>query len=218
MLATRPASQLYGRTLVNVPTRRRHLALTFDDGPCMPFTSQILDLLRLYGVPATFFMVGRNIERHPELAQRVVLEGHTIGNHTYRHCWPDAVFQWRYPELRRAQLVTRDLVGVSPRYFRPPLGIHTPWQLAAVRRAGLCTVQWSIEANDPHRPGTAEIARRIVAALRPGGIILLHDGEGTRTTTDRGQTVAALPRILASANRAGYTFVTLDQLLRSAGR
>lgn len=214
-LATRPRSQLYGRTVASVPMNHRWLALTFDDGPCEPFTSQILDELRREEAPATFFMVGQNVERHPALAKRAAREGHTIGNHTYRHNWRDAFRSWTYHDLSRAQRVVERVVGVSPRYFRPPLGIHTPWQLRAARREGLATVQWNIEANDPHRPGAVAIARRVLDALQPGGIILLHDGEGTASLTDRVQTVAALPRILNGARAAGFEFVSLDRLLAS---
>lgn len=215
-LATRPRSQLYGRTVAGVPTGKRWLALTFDDGPSEPFTGQILDILKRERVPATFFMVGQNVERHPALAIEVVREGHAIGNHTYGHNWLDALRSWTYPELDRAQRVFKRTVGVSPRYFRPPLGIHTPWQLRAVRRAGMLTIQWNIEANDPHRPGADVIVRRVLDSLRPGGVILLHDGEGTMPSTDRGQTVAALPRILTGAREAGFEFVSLDRLLASS--
>lgn len=213
--ATRPRSQLYGPTVAGVPTGSRWLALTFDDGPSEPFTGQILDTLKREEVPATFFMVGQNAERHPALAKRVVREGHAIGNHTYRHNWRDALRSWTYDDLARAQRVFERVVGVSPRYFRPPLGIHTPWQLRAVRRAGMLTIQWNIEANDPHRPGADAIARRVLDGLRPGGIILLHDGEGTMSSTDRSQTVAALPQILTGARAAGFEFVSLDRLLAS---
>lgn len=213
--ATRPRSQLYGATVAGVATDKRWLALTFDDGPSEPFTAQILDALKHENVTATFFMVGQNVERHPALALRVAREGHTIGNHTYRHNWRDAIRSWTYHDLARAQGVFERILGVSPRYFRPPLGIHTPWQLRAARQAGMLTIQWNIEANDPHRPGADAIVRRVLGGLRPGGVILLHDGEGTVSSTDRSQTVAALPRILVGAREAGYEFVSLDRLLAS---
>ncbi|MGN6564727.1 MAG: polysaccharide deacetylase family protein [Thermomicrobiales bacterium] len=212
-LATRPRSQLYGRTIVRGRTRAQVVALTFDDGPNEPHTARILDILRREGVPATFFLVGANVLREPALARRIVAEGHTIGNHTAAHRWRDAILDPRYRDLDRAQAIIREQTGVTPRYFRPPFGIHTPWQLRAVRRRGLLPVQWSAEANDPHRPGAATIARRLIAAARPGAIIRLHDGEGTRAVADRAQTVAALPAAIAGLRARGYRIVPLDEFV-----
>src|SRR5207248_10641214 len=86
-LATRPRSQLYGRMVVRGRSDRRAVALTFDDGPNEPYTSQVLDVLRRRRAPATFFVVGENVARHPEVARRIAAEGHVVGNHTQRHRW-----------------------------------------------------------------------------------------------------------------------------------
>jgi peptidoglycan/xylan/chitin deacetylase (PgdA/CDA1 family)/glycosyltransferase involved in cell wall biosynthesis len=212
-LATRPRSQLYGPTIVRGQTDARVVALTFDDGPSAPATAQILGCLRRAGVPATFFLVGANVARHPALARRIVAEGHVVGNHTDRHRWRDAVLDVRAAELDRAQVIIAAAAGVAPRYFRPPYGIHTPWQLRAARRRGLLPVQWGVEANDPHRPGAATIARRILAHVYPGAIILLHDGAGAGSDADRAQTVAALPAIIAGLRRRGSAIVPLPVLI-----
>jgi peptidoglycan-N-acetylglucosamine deacetylase len=212
--ATRPRSQLYGRTIVRGRTREKVVALTFDDGPNAPHTARILDILRREGVPATFFLVGANVLREPALARRIVAEGHTLGNHTAMHRWRDAILAPRYRDLDRAQAIIAAQTGVAPRYFRPPFGIHTPWQLRAVRQRGLTPVQWSAEANDPHRPGAATIARRLLAAAHPGAILLLHDGDGTRAAADRAQTVAALPAAIAGLRARGYRIVPLDEFVR----
>ncbi len=212
-LATRTRSQLYGRTVVRARTAATEVALTFDDGPNEPHTAQILGILRCLRVPATFFLVGANVARHPALARRIVAEGHIVGNHTQRHRWFDALLDPAYRDLDRAQEMLLTHVGVAPRFFRPPYGIHTPWQLRAVRCRGLIPIQWSAEANDPHRPGAAAIARRLIAAAHPGAIMLLHDGAGTRDGVDRRQTVAALPSIIAGLRRGGYRIVSLSELL-----
>ncbi len=212
-LATRPRSQLYGPTVVRGRPGGRAVALTFDDGPSAPATAQILGCLRRAGVPATFFLVGANVARHPALARRIVAEGHVVGNHTDRHRWRDAFLDVRAAELDRAQAAIGAAAGVVPRYFRPPYGIHTPWQLRAARRRDLLPVQWGVEANDPHRPGAATIARRILARVYPGAIILLHDGAGAGSDADRAQTVAALPAIIAGLHRRGYRIVPLPALL-----
>ncbi|HEX5503410.1 MAG TPA: polysaccharide deacetylase family protein, partial [Thermomicrobiales bacterium] len=215
-LATRPRSQVYGRTAVRGRPDRRAVALTFDDGPAAPSTAQILDILHRFHAPATFFLVGENVARHPDLARRIVAEGHTVGNHTQRHRWRDALLDPRCRDLDRAQRQIAAVTGVSPRFFRPPLGIHTPWQLRGARRRGMVPVQWSAEADDPHRPGAAAIARRILDAATPGAIVLLHDGEGTRAAPDRSQTVAALPATIRGLRARGLAVVPLADLLEEA--
>ncbi|HET8630253.1 MAG TPA: polysaccharide deacetylase family protein [Thermomicrobiales bacterium] len=215
-LATRPRSQVYGRTAVRGPRDRPAVALTFDDGPAVPATAQVLDILRHLRAPATFFLVGENVARHPDLARRIVAEGHTVGNHTQRHRWRDALLDSRYRDLDRAERQIAAVTGVSPRFFRPPLGIHTPWQLRRVRRRGMVAVQWSADADDPHRPGADVIARRILDAATPGAIVLLHDGEGTSAAPDRSQTVAALPATIRGLRARGLAIVPLGDLLGEA--
>jgi peptidoglycan/xylan/chitin deacetylase (PgdA/CDA1 family)/glycosyltransferase involved in cell wall biosynthesis len=215
-LATRPRSQVYGRTAVRGPRDRPAVALTFDDGPAVPSTAEVLDVLGQLQAPATFFLVGENVARHPDLARRIVAEGHTVGNHTQRHRWRDALLDPRYRDLDRAERQIAAVTGVTPRFFRPPFGIHTPWQLRRVRRRGMVPVQWSAEADDPHRPGADVIARRILDAATPGAIVLLHDGEGTSAAPDRSQTVAALPATIRGLRARGLAIVPLGDLLGEA--
>jgi peptidoglycan/xylan/chitin deacetylase (PgdA/CDA1 family) len=120
-----PSSRVFGPALVRGPRERRRVALTFDDGPAPPFTGQILDVLRDYRVPATFFVCGQNAERHPELVRRIHAEGHTLGNHTYSH--PFLYIQSRQriaEEIDRTQEVIGRLTGYRPRLFRPPYGVR----------------------------------------------------------------------------------------------
>src|SRR3974377_101343 len=118
-----PTLQVFGPALLRGPTRDGNVALTFDDGPSSPYTGQILEILRERGVTATFFLCGRNVECHPEIARRIVAEGHTIGNHTYSHPFP--YFRRRSffaAEIDRAQNAIERAAGQRPKIFRPPFG------------------------------------------------------------------------------------------------
>lgn len=208
-----PQSQVYGATITHGPRDTPLVALTFDDGPTDPPTTQVLNTLAHYGVKATFFLVGSNVEAYPETARRIAREGHSIGNHSYRHYRLDALTDFYYRDVARAQQVLRAIIGVEPRLYRSPYGLHTPWQLAAVRRLGLQTVVWDVNAYDWVRT-TSEviIARRVMAHVRPGSIILLHDGDHNRHS-DRNPTVQALPHIIELLQDRGYRFVTVPELL-----
>jgi peptidoglycan/xylan/chitin deacetylase (PgdA/CDA1 family) len=209
-----PTSNVYGKTYARVASTQKAIALTFDDGPNEPYTSQILDILSSYGVKATFFVVGENVEYYPDVARRIVAEGHVLGNHSYTHRAFTEFDVPDYSELDRAQSVIYQTTGVKPRLFRPPYGRKTPWELEYVKKKGLITVTWSDSANDPHKPPSDIIEKRILQHVHPGVIILLHDGNGTKHDSDRSQTVAALPKIIESLEAEGYTLVTIPELLQ----
>lgn len=206
-------SQVYGQVYAKGATLDKRIALSFDDGPNEPYTSQILDILQRYDVKATFFVVGANVERYPEVARRIAAEGHIVGNHSYSHRWQAALADPNYTDFIKAQKVLWEVVGVKPALFRTPYGFHTPWQMQKVRNSKITVVAWSVSANDPQQPPSEVIARRIIDKTRSGGIILLHDGEETRLGADRSRTVAALPVILEELSDRGYTFVTVPELL-----
>jgi len=181
------------------------VALTFDDGPCEPWTSRILDVLAESGHPATFFVLGRQaLGRQPILARMARL-GCTVAIHGWDHL--------RMPRLtsteRRDQLVrTRELIesatGRFPRYVRPPYGDVTPEVLQEIEAAGHTPVFWSAQARDWTMPGAGTIASDITTRLTDGAVILLHDGGGNRQ-----QTVQALPAILDAAAARGLELVAL---------
>lgn len=215
-----PTSQVLGRALVRGPAERRRVALTFDDGPAEPFTEQILDILRENHVPSTFFCCGKNVERYPDLVRRIAAEGHAIGNHTYSH--PLFYFKRRSvidAELDRTQAVIRQLIGNLPRLFRPPYGVRWFGLFPALRERGLTDVQWSDTGYDwIRRHSPSDIARKALARLEPGAVILLHDGREPRAPgeVDASTTVAALPAIIQGARAAGFTFVSVDEFLPAA--
>lgn len=210
-----PQSRFYGSLIIHGQRNERLVALSFDDGPNDPYTTQILDILDRYNAKATFFLVGANVERQPETARRIVADGHAIGNHSYRHQRLDGLLDIHYREAERAQHVITGVTGVAPTLYRPPNGFHTPWQLITVRRLGLQPVTWDVAVRDWQRPAPDTIARRVVARVRPGSIVLLHDGNGTHHS-DQSRTVEALPLIIEPLQARGYRFVTVPELVQGS--
>lgn len=211
---TFPSSRIFRPVVTRGPHDRRRVALTFDDGPAAPFTDQILNILGEKGVAATFFVCGRNAERHPEVLRRIPEEGHTLGNHTYSH--PFLFLKGRQKmadEVDRAQTAIEKITGVRPTFFRPPYGIRWPGLMPVLAERGLKLVMWSATGYD-WKYKSAAIARTAVRELRPGAVILLHDGREARPSdeVDRSATVEALPVIIDEARKAGYKFVSLDDL------
>ncbi|MGQ9881263.1 MAG: glycosyltransferase [Armatimonadota bacterium] len=205
------------------------LAITFDDGPSDPYTEQILDVLKHFGVKATFFMIGENAEHHPGLLRRIWADGHEIGSHTFTHPNMGAVSTRRANlELNATQRVVQSILGRSTRLFRPPYNADAePTSVEEVRPIILAsqmdylTIGESIDPQDWNlrmiRPGggvfrrtAREIAQQIIqqAITGQGNVILLHDGGG-----DRSQTVAALSIFIPYLQQRGYRFVTVSQLI-----
>ncbi|MFJ3881033.1 polysaccharide deacetylase family protein [Streptomyces sp. NPDC090077] len=201
----------------------REVALTFDDGPLPPYTGQVLDVLERYGLPATFFCVGMNARAHPEELARMRAQGHEVANHTWSHPFlPELTRPQLHEQLQRTQeAVAEASGGPAPTLFRPPYGARTPEVLGWLAETGSRVVLWDVAPDDWTMPGATTIARRILDAVRPGSVVLLHDGGG-----DRSQTVAALPLVIESLLADGYRFVTVSGLTpepapagsRSAGR
>jgi peptidoglycan-N-acetylglucosamine deacetylase len=210
-----PSSRIFKPVVSRGPRHERRLALTFDDGPVAPFTEQILNVLHEKNVAATFFVCGKNAERCPEILRRISKEGHTLGNHTYSH--PFLFFKSRRKiaeEIDRAQAVIEKVAGARPTLFRPPYGIRWPGLMPVLAERGMKMVMWSATGYDWKYKADA-IARATVAELKPGAVILLHDGREVRPASevDRSSTVAALPAIIDQARAAGFTFVSLQDFL-----
>src|SRR5258706_1730219 len=205
-------SQWLGRTYWRGRRDRSAVALTFDDGPS-PDTERILDVLRAYEASATFFMVGREVESFPGIAQRVVAEGHEVGNHSYSH--PSYLFQRAsetHAQIRRAQRVIAETIGVRPQIARPPYGVRTPAYFRATRALDLQTVQWDVAGFDWKRITPREIANNVLRQARPGSIILLHDGDSAEKNT-RKNTVEALPLIIKGLRDRDLQIAPLSRLL-----
>ncbi|SNS62411.1 Peptidoglycan/xylan/chitin deacetylase, PgdA/CDA1 family [Streptosporangium subroseum] len=184
------------------------VALTFDDGPHPVNTPRILDVLRRYRVPATFFCVGLHAQAFPDLLRRIVDEGHLVGNHTWSHPYlPDLSREEVLRQIGRTGEVLGRAGGGTPSLVRPPYGGRSPEVLDWLAEEGLTTVLWDVEPCDWAMGGAAAIAGQVVDEADFGSVILLHDGGG-----DRSQTVEALPMILESMMARGCRFVTVDQL------
>ena len=182
------------------------VALTFDDGPWPHTTQQMLTILSQRQAPATFFVVGRQVERYPELVRREVAAGMALGSHSYSHPQP---FN-RLPVARIRDEITRGRrtlvpLRIHPVGFRPPGGAASPAVAAAAQEFGDRTVLWSVDPAD-WQPGVTanQLVQRVLAAARPGAIVLLHDGGGNRSAT-----VAALPAIIDGLRRLGLTLTVV---------
>lgn len=183
------------------------VALTFDDGPSPDVTPRVLDILREKNARATFFVVGRQVERHPELARRVSAEGHVVGNHTYSH---PPLFCFLSPrrlreEVERAQDVIFGATSVRPRHFRSPVGLRHPILKAALDRMNLAFVLWRLRTYDTRALTPDELRRRILERVRPGAIVLLHDRGGPGAAA----MLTALPDVIDALRARGYEFVTV---------
>lgn len=210
-----PNSPLFGRAIGRGPRAGRVAYLTFDDGPNLTATEPILETLGLANVPAAFFMVGEHVRRFPAVARRVAALGHEVGNHTLRH----KKLHFQGPGRIREELdATHQLIasttGRPPRSFRAPHGYRNPFVAMVTRRLGYTVFGWTFGVWDSDRRVPAEeIRARVRRKLRPGAIILLHDGDGYDPEGDRRRTAAALPGIIADARDAGYTFRPLAELV-----
>ena len=191
---------------------RKSLALTFDDGPSES-TIDLLDLLDLYGVRATFFMCGANVRRLPDVAQEVFCRGHEIGNHTYSH---KALYlrsaEYIEREVAAAQQTFEDVLYFRPKYFRAPFGCRWFGLGAAQARHDLMGVMWTVIGLD-WKYLADQVARRIADRARPGGIICLHDGRGLQINPNIQNTLDALSWALPFLQKQGYKFETVSELL-----
>lgn len=205
-------SQWLGPTHWRGPNDQSAVALTFDDGPSGD-TEMILDVLAQYRVPATFFMVGQQVESFPGLAQQVSVAGHEVGNHSYSHLSyllqsPAKTFD----QLKRAQDVIATATGTKPQFVRPPFGVRTPAYFKAARSLELATVQWDVAGFDWKKINANQIAANVLSRVRAGSIVLLHDGDSTGKR-DRSQTVAALPLIIQGLQERRLRIDSLTQIL-----
>ena len=186
-------------------TKRKEIALTFDDGPHPPFTQRLLRLLQQENVRATFFLVGKKLDKCPELARAMVQNGHEVANHTYNHVNLGKIDVAAVQhEIWLANASIRNACGQSPVCFRPPGGHHEPNVLQAANNMKMKTLLWTDDPADFARPGESVIEERLISHVRSGAVILLHDGVE--------QTLNILPDLIARLRREGYRFVTTSEM------
>jgi peptidoglycan/xylan/chitin deacetylase (PgdA/CDA1 family) len=185
---------------------RKIIALTFDDGPS-EVTLQILEVLKKHNASATFFCIGKNIEKHPEILKQIVSNGHLVGNHSYQH---SSLFDFYNKKQIIAEITKTDEliynnIKKKPRFFRPPYGVTTPSIRRALNLTKHHVIGWNIRSMDGVVSDEKKIFNRVKTRIKPGGIVLLHD------TSEH--SVKVLERLLLFAAENKYRVVSLEQLL-----
>ena len=200
----------FGKNIVRLNTDRRSVALTFDDGPHPPYTERLLDVLAKHNVKATFFMIGNRIEKHAETVHRVIAEGHQLGNHSYSHpvlgFLPPSIVQ---REIERTDSLLRQVGVTGEIVFRAPIltrFLPVAWVLAQENRTHIsCNVwSWDWTTQNPDR-----IVQSVLKKVKPGSIIVFHDGKAENAQANRSGTVEATDRIITALKREGYQFSTI---------
>ncbi|KAF2339362.1 polysaccharide deacetylase family protein [Flavobacterium tistrianum] len=186
--------------------KEKKIALTFDDGPSI-YTLEVLELLKKYNAKATFFCIGKNIETHPEILQKVIDEGHLVGNHSYSH---SKFFDFYnastiMEELQKTDALLEKFTSKKINFFRPPYGVTTPSIRRALKVTGHKTIGWNIRSLDGGTQNQELIFNRLIKHISPGGIVLLHDtGE---------HSVLVLEQFLQFLQQNNYQVVSIEELL-----
>ena len=205
-------SQILGVTTWCGNDNNNFVALTFDDGPSAD-TLDILDFLRDENVKATFFLIGKQVEKHPAITKRIVADGHEIGNHSYSHpiflfCSPGKMRR----ELEKTQEIIKNIVGFAPKLARPPCGVRTQAYFSAAKDLGLRTIQWSDAGFDWQKISAEKIAEKVLKTAQSDSIILLHDGDSA-LKNNRRETVKSLPLIIEGLRAKNLRIAPLAELI-----
>jgi polysaccharide deacetylase family sporulation protein PdaB len=196
-----------------VQTDKPWIALTFDDGPDPRETPEILDILRKYNAEATFFVLGQQAHKYPDILRREVSEGHELANHSFTH--RDLRHLSRIEITQEISKLDDEIfanTGQHTKLFRPPGGYYNKKIVETAEQAGYTVVLWTWyqDSKDWSKPGVQKIVTKVISNAHPGDIILFHD-----RISGRSQTVMALNRILPELQKQGYQFVTISQLIGS---
>lgn len=184
------------------------IAVTFDDGPS-PHTLEVLDVLKKHNAKATFFCIGKQIEKHPEILKRLYDEGHAVGNHSYSHAntFPILNVKKMTAELEKTGQLIESTTGQKSLLFRPPFGVTNPRIAKAVKELNLLTIGWSIRSYDTVSKNEKNIANRILRKLKPGAIVLFHD--------NLPYTAATLDKVLAGASAQKLICIDIPTFLKT---
>ena len=185
------------------PSTAPVVVLSFDDGPDVRFTPQVLDILKAKNVKAVFCLVGLQIERYPDLVKRIHAEGHALCDHSANHDMRMGLrgAPYQINEVDMPYNAIKALTGEGPRFYRGPGGILSPVVVAEAHKLGMRVLAWDVDPGDYHKPGAEQIQNRIALSIKGGGVALMHDGGG-----DRSQTVAQLPGLIDRLRGEGYSF------------
>jgi len=190
----------------------KEVALTFDDGAEAEWTPKVLDILKQKNVRATFFIIGKQAQKYPEILRQINADNHIIGDHTFDHTDLTKLdTQQVDQEIEKCALIIHDIIGKTPRLVRPPFGFHNPTVDNIVYSKGKIIVLWSLDTEDWTGLDANTIKARILPKMQNGFIVLQHDGENSKL----GGSVQALPDIIDGLKAQGYTFVTIPDLLET---
>jgi peptidoglycan/xylan/chitin deacetylase (PgdA/CDA1 family) len=211
-----PRSHWLGSNWTCLPewsANRNEIALTIDDGPEPEVTPQVLDMLDRYQVKATFFCIGRRANLYPELTKEIVQRGHEVGNHSQRHHHNFSLSGTRgiTREVAKAQETLTNITGVVPKFFRAPAGLRNMFLAPVLSRLNLQLAHWSIRAYDTKVKNQEKVSTKLLSGLKPGAILLLHDGNAARTKSGEPMILAVLPKLIEAAKQQNLRFVTLTQ-------
>ena len=207
---TWPSWNFFGNFINSAPVKRRSVALTFDDGPHPDTTDAILDFLDQAGVSAAFFCAGSKAQKRPDLMKRMSEQGHLVCNHSFAHHPLTNFFSTTRlrNDIAAAQSVLRETTGLEPVFFRPPMGLSNPRLFAVLNELGLQAVGWTARAFDRADADPESVAARLMRGIRPGAILLLHDGKLPPESIKK-----TLRLLLDNLNSQGYQVERLDMLL-----
>jgi len=198
-----------GEAFSKLETDKKLIALTFDDGPHPVYTDEILKILDEYNVKATFFVIGKNAEKYPELVRAELSAGHEVENHTYGHIFANKTNCSAIKrEISESEKVMSDICPYKFNFIRPPGGIYNSQFVDAIGDLSYSIVLWSLDTNDWKCPGADSIVNTVLSSVRPGDIVLMHD-----YVVGDSSTPAALKIILPKLLDEGYKFVTVSELM-----
>lgn len=182
---------------------KKKVALTFDDGPHPQYTPKMLAALKERGVKATFFLLGEEVEQHPEIVKEIYEQGHLIGNHSYKHEQLNKLsMKQACAQVNRTNKLIFDITGVYPSYIRPPFG---DWHEKLDCEVNMVEVLWDVDTLDWSSQNHAQIVNKVLKNVQENDIILMHDGYETSVT--------AAGEIIDTLKKQGYEFVTVDEIL-----
>lgn len=209
-----PGLRVYADPITRLLPAERRIALTFDDGPHPETTREILRLLAASRAKATFFVVGRKVEQHPDVVREIVAGGHALGLHGYEHDRLYSLRSTRYvlADIARSQAAIEAACGVRPTLFRPPIGFVSHLTAIAAERARVTLAGWSVRGLDGVRGADPErVAARVLPRIKSGAIVMLHDAAERDDYLP--VSLSVLPRVLARVAELGLETVTLEATL-----
>ena len=191
---------------------RKCMALTFDDGPYPPYTGRLLDILKEKKIHATFFLVGEQAEKYPDLVRRMRDEGHTVGLHAFRHRdFLKLTEEEKEKDLQQGKEILQSITGKKPNYWRPPHGFRDSSVMKIALAKDLQVVNWSVIPRDWTGIDKQELYNRVIDKAEDGAIVLLHDGDSPLYKASRQATVDAVGPLIDSLREKGYHLVSLEE-------